>query len=191
MTFCWSPCLAYSSHYCQQLTLSVCLSVRMSVCLSRCFRLLFFVSRWNRAIFWHSVLHMPLYKTVFFDFWFRPPNAQNLLRQICTKSPISRFVWQIDRRCFGITGGFRGRPIQWINAKCCGPTLVAMATKFGLGAEIQSPTGLFCTSFGWRQTAIQSWSVNCQSYHHWMYHQPAAELFNYRSVSILHLESIF
>jgi len=24
-----------------------------------------------------------------------------------------------------------------------GPTLVAMATKFGLGAEIQSPTGLF------------------------------------------------
>jgi len=25
-----------------------------------------------------------------------------------------------------------------------GPTLVAMATKFGLGAEIQSPTGLLC-----------------------------------------------
>jgi len=24
-----------------------------------------------------------------------------------------------------------------------GPTLVAMATKFGIGAEIQSPTGLF------------------------------------------------
>jgi len=24
-----------------------------------------------------------------------------------------------------------------------GPTLVAVATKFGLGAEIQSPTGLF------------------------------------------------
>ena len=24
-----------------------------------------------------------------------------------------------------------------------GPTLVAMATKFGLGAEIQSPTGLY------------------------------------------------
>ena len=29
------------------------------------------------------------------------------------------------------------------HSKCCGPTLVAMATKFGLGAEIQSPTGLF------------------------------------------------
>jgi len=26
--------------------------------------------------------------------------------------------------------------------KCCAPTLVAMATKFGLGAEIQTPTGL-------------------------------------------------
>ena len=25
-----------------------------------------------------------------------------------------------------------------------GPTPVAMAMKFGLGAEIQSPTGLFC-----------------------------------------------
>ena len=28
-----------------------------------------------------------------------------------------------------------------------GPTFVAMATKFGLGAEIQSPTGLFVFSF--------------------------------------------
>jgi len=28
-----------------------------------------------------------------------------------------------------------------------GPTLVAMATKFGLGAEIQSPTGLFVCLF--------------------------------------------
>jgi len=30
----------------------------------------------------------------------------------------------------------RGWPIQWNYAKCCGPTLVAMATKFGLDAEI-------------------------------------------------------
>ena len=35
----WSPRLA-RSHNCQQLTLSVCLSVRMSVCLSRPFKLL-------------------------------------------------------------------------------------------------------------------------------------------------------
>jgi len=39
----WSPRLA-RSHYCQQLTLSVC----ADVCLSRSFKLLF---RWNRAIF--------------------------------------------------------------------------------------------------------------------------------------------
>ena len=49
----------------------------------------------------------------------------------------------------GLPAGFRGWPIQWNHAiaKCCGPTLVAMATKFGLGAEIQSPTGLFVCSF--------------------------------------------
>jgi len=70
--------------------------------------------------FWPSVLHDPLYKILFFDFWFRPPNAQNLLPKICTISPISRLVWQIDRRCLGLPGGFRGWPIQWNHAKCCG-----------------------------------------------------------------------
>jgi len=29
-----------------------------------------------------------------------------------TKSPISRLVWQIHRRCLGLVGGFRGWPIQ-------------------------------------------------------------------------------
>ena len=46
-------------------------------------------------------------------------NAQNLLPKICTKSPITRLVWQIDRRCLGLPGGFRGWPIQWNHAKCC------------------------------------------------------------------------
>jgi len=58
------------------------------------------------------------------------------------KSPISRLVWHIGRKCLRLPGVFRGWPIQWNHAKCCGPTLVAMATTFGLGAEIQSPTGL-------------------------------------------------
>jgi len=89
---------------------------------------------------WHSTIML------FLDFGFTPPNAQNLLLKICTKSPISRLVWQIDRKCLGLPGGFRGRPIQWNHAKCCGLTLVAMATKFGLGAEIQSPTGLLLFS---------------------------------------------
>jgi len=48
-----------------------------------------------------------------------------------TKSPISRFVQQTDRRCLGLLGGFRGWPIHRNHTKCCGPTLVAMATKFG------------------------------------------------------------
>ena len=97
----------------------LCLSVRMSVSHtpSNCF---FFVSRWNRAIFWPTVLHVSLYKTVFFDFWFRLPKAQTLLPKIVgTKSPISWLVWQIDQRCLGLPGGFQGWPIQWNHAKCC------------------------------------------------------------------------
>jgi len=41
----------------------------------------------------------------------------NLLPKICTKSPISRLVWQIDRRCLHILWGFRGWPIQLNHAK--------------------------------------------------------------------------
>jgi len=125
-------------------------------------------------------------KTLFLDFCFWPPNAQNLLPKICTKSPINRLVWQIDRRCLGLLGGFRdgrfngtiqnvveltlvamatkfwqiwanfctkspiSRLVWHIDRRCLGlpggstrgPTLVAMATTFGLGAEIYSPTGL-------------------------------------------------
>ena len=78
---------------------------------SNCF---FFVHRWNQAIFWPSVHHVALYKT-FLDFDLGP-----LTPKICTKLPISRLVWQIDRRCLGLLGGFRGWPIQWNHAKCCG-----------------------------------------------------------------------
>jgi len=83
-------------------------------------------------------LHVALYKTFSSIFDLNPPNAQNLLPKIyiSTKFPITRLVWQIDWRCLGLPGGFWGWPIQWNHAKCCGPTLVAMAMKFGLGAEI-------------------------------------------------------
>ena len=37
---------------------------------------------------------------------------------------------------FGPIRGFPGWPIQWNHTKCCGPTLVAMATKFGLKSSI-------------------------------------------------------
>jgi len=36
----------------------------------------------------------------------------------CTKSPISRLVWQIDWRCFHLPWGFRGCSIQWNHEKC-------------------------------------------------------------------------
>ena len=93
--------------------------------------------------FWPLVLHDSLYKTLFFDFWSRPPNAQNLIPKICTKSPISRLVWQIDRICLGLPGGFRDGRFNGTMQNVVGPTVVAMATKFGLGAEIQSPTDLY------------------------------------------------
>jgi len=80
---------------------------------------IFFVFSMESSHFWPSFLHMALCKTLFFDFWFRPPNVQNLLPKICTKSPTSWLVWQIDRRCLGLPGGFRGWPIQWNHAKCC------------------------------------------------------------------------
>jgi len=120
----------------------LCLSLRLSVCLSAQTLLLFCFSMESSHFLAISSLWQKL-QNIFFDYWFRPPNAQNLLSKICTKSPISRLVWQIDRRCLGLLEGFRGWPIQWNHAKCCGLTLIAMATKFGLGAEIQSPTGLY------------------------------------------------
>jgi len=107
-------------YFCRWLCLCVC----ASVCLSRCsFKsILVFRFSMESSHFWPSSLHVALYKMLFFDFWFRLPNAQNLLPKICncTKSPISRLVWQIDRRCLSLLGGFRGWPIQWNHAECCG-----------------------------------------------------------------------
>ena len=68
-------------YFCRWLWLSVCHEQTSN-------RFFFFVSRWNRAIFGMSVLHDPLYKTLFFDFWFRPPNPPKFTPQICIKSPI-------------------------------------------------------------------------------------------------------
>jgi len=107
--------------------------VRLSVCREQTSnRFFFLVSRWNRAIFWPSVLHVAFYKTLFFDVWFKPPNAQNLLPKICTKSPVSRLVQQIDRRWLGLIGVFRGWPIQWNHAKCCGADPWCHGNEFGL-----------------------------------------------------------
>ena len=42
----------------------------------------------------------------------------------------------------GLPGGFGDGRFNGTMQNVVGPTLVAMATKFGLGAEIYSPTGL-------------------------------------------------
>ena len=155
---CWSVRIAWV-YYCHQLT--VCRSV--CLCLSHSFKLLIlFCFSMESSHFWLSVLHVPLYKTVFFDFWFRTPEAQNLLPKICTKSPMSRLVWQIDRRCLGLPGGFGDGRFNGTMQNVVGPTLVAMATKFGLGAEIQSPSGL-------SQNIVNtiSWEVFAPDSHQW------------------------
>jgi len=79
---------------------------------------------------------------LFFGFDLGPLTPKMYSPNICTKSSISRLVWQIDRRCLGLPGGFREWPIQGTMQNVVGPTLVAMATTIGLGAEIQTPTGL-------------------------------------------------
>jgi len=127
-------------YYCQQLTLSVHLSVTL-------LQIAYSFSRWNQAIFWPSFLHVPFYKTSFFDFWFRPPNAQNLLPKFCTKSPISRLVWQTDRWCLGLPGGSRGWPIQWNHAKCCGAYHCCHGNEIWAMREDPSPYRLVLSLF--------------------------------------------
>jgi len=147
------PIFVLHYYYCYRsprLATSLLFFVVDSVCLSRSFKLLLlFVSRWFRPPnaqsihFWPSVLHMALYKTLFLDFGFRPPNAQNLLPKIWSKSTISWLVWQIDRRCFGLPGGFWGWPIQSNHVKCCGADSCCHGNEeFRLGADIKTPSGL-------------------------------------------------
>jgi len=107
--------------FCRWLCLSVCPSVRLSVCHKHCFCFCFSM---ESSSFLPISSPWQTLQTFFFDFWFRPPNAQTLLPKVCTKSPTlwygipltairsftfftSRLVWQIDRRCLG-PWGFRG-----------------------------------------------------------------------------------
>jgi len=108
-----SKCLVNSTpglgvYYFLSLTTWLCLSVCLYVCVSRCsFKLLLlFCFSMELSHFWPPVLHVALIQNFFFDFWFRPRKPRNLLPKICTctKSPISRLVWQIDRKCLGRLG---------------------------------------------------------------------------------------
>jgi len=106
-------------YYFLSLTLTVCMSVSPSVTvllqIDSSFLFLdgiepFFDRQFSM---WHST-------KIFFDFWFRPLNPKIYSPKFGTKSPICRLVWQIDRKCLWLLGGFLGWPIQWNHAKCCG-----------------------------------------------------------------------
>jgi len=74
---------------------------------------------------------MALYKTVFFDFWFRPPNAQNLIPKICYGTCVMaagaicahnatlprRHPWSCSRH---VSSAWGKSAIQWT----LGPTLL-------------------------------------------------------------------
>jgi len=74
-----------------------------------------------------------------------PHNAQNLLPKICTKSQIIyKSACMADRpEMFGPTRGFSGMTDSMEPCKMSWADPCCLATKFGLGAEIQSPTSLF------------------------------------------------
>jgi len=59
-----------------------------------------------------------------------------LTPQIWKKSPITRLTCYIDRRCLHLPGSFRDGRFNGTMQNVVGPTLVAMATTIGLGAEI-------------------------------------------------------
>jgi len=63
---------------------------------------------------WHSTKLFSL----IFDLGPQTPKIDS--PKFAKKSPISWLVWQIDRRCLHLLGGFWGWPIQWNHVKCCG-----------------------------------------------------------------------
>jgi len=91
---------------------SVCPDVRMAVRLSRSFKLLL-LFLFLDGIEPFLAVSSP-YKTEFSSIFYLGPLKPKIYspKFFGTKSPISRLVWQIDGRCLGLPGGFRGWPIQ-------------------------------------------------------------------------------
>ena len=59
-----------------------------------------------------------------------------LKASIGLKSAITRLIWHIDCRCLHLPRVFGDGRFNGTIQNVVGPTLVAMTTKFGLGAEI-------------------------------------------------------
>ena len=130
------------------LTLSVCLSVSASVTVL--FQIAsFFVSRWNRAIVWPTVLHMALFKTYssIFDLELQDlivsyiVVSQNLLPKIWHKIADKSASVADRRKCLGQVGDFSGmtdsmKPCKmlWADPCChgkgnCGKFWLFFSTK--------------------------------------------------------------
>jgi len=84
-------------------------SVCLYVCLSRSFKsILLFCFSMESSHFWPSVVHVALHKTLFFDFWFRPTNSQNLLPKIWHKIAYMSACMADRPEMFWPTKGFSG-----------------------------------------------------------------------------------
>jgi len=100
-------------YYCQQMTLSVCPDVCPSVTPLQIASFLFLDGiEPFLAVSSPCGTLQNCFSSIF--------DLGPLMPKICTKSPISRRVWQINRRCLSLPGDFRGWPIQCNHAKCCG-----------------------------------------------------------------------
>ena len=127
------------------LCLSVCLSQTSSWFFLFCFSL-------ESSHFWPSVFHDSLYNMLFFDFWFRPSNPQNLIPKIF----MARVWWKLGNLCTERLAWHHRDVItyhrSWISMArhTCHNSIHGMQGMAILPNEIwarrgvQSPTGLFC-----------------------------------------------
>jgi len=99
----------------------------------------FFVSRWNRAIFGRQFSMTPSTERCSSIFDLGPLTHKIYSPKFVTKSPVSRLVWQIDRRCLALLEGFRGWPIQWNHTKCCGADHCCHSNEIWARRGVQSP----------------------------------------------------
>jgi len=120
------------------LTLSVCRNVGLcpSVCPSVTNIVSFLFLGGIEPFLGHQFSMTKTTKLFSYTFDLGPLTPKIYSPKFAKKSSITRLVWQIDRRCLHIPGGFRDGRFNRTTQNVVGPTLVAMATTFGLGAEI-------------------------------------------------------
>jgi len=97
---------------------------------------LLFVFLWNRAIFGLSVHHDPLYKTLFLHFWFRPLMPKIYSPKFAQNSACTGLYDRQTGDVWAYQGVFGDGLFNGTIQNVVGPTLVAMATKFGLGSRL-------------------------------------------------------